>query len=73
MEGDITVNVKLTDDEPMELPSKMILIGSRGPFTFPPLAGSAAVFEGGLLYHASLPPQHEQVHVKLVFFFKKRE
>ena len=71
-EGDVTVNIKLTADDPLELPSKMILIGSRGAFIFPPPAGSAAIFKGGLLYHASLPPEHEQVHTKLVYFFKKR-
>ena len=65
-----TAIVKLTPDEPGELPSEMRVVGAPFHFKYGPTP-SASCFFRARLYHASVLPESEHEHLKIAFFFKK--
>ena len=62
--------VKLTPDEPGELPSEMRVVGAPVNFKYGPKPGASGCFRARL-YHASVLPASAREHIKIAFFFKK--
>jgi hypothetical protein len=65
-----TAIVKLTPDEPGELPSEMRVVGAPVNFKYGPKPGASGCFRARL-YHASVLPASAREHIKIAFFFKK--
>ena len=65
-----TAIVKLTPDEPCELPSEMRVVGAPVHFKYGPMPGASGFFRARL-YHASVLPASAREHLKIAFFFKK--
>ena len=65
-----TAIVKLTPDEPGELPSEMRVVGAPVHFKYGPKPGASGCFRARL-YHASVLPASAREHLKIAFFFKK--
>ena len=64
-----TVVVKLTADEPDEVPSEMRVVGASEHFRYGAAAGSSGCFKASL-HHASVKPSSEREHLKIAFFYK---
>ena len=62
--------VKLTPDEINEPPSAMRVVGASHNFLYGASAGDAGCFRAKL-HHASVRPDSEREHLKLVFFFRR--
>ena len=66
-----SVVVKLTPDEPDEVPSAMRVVGAPVHFKYGNMAGACGCFLAGL-YHASVEPRSERDHLKMTFFFRHK-